>query len=157
MAPKNALILWIQVLVMLYPSVTGIAAEYHVSKTGNDNNPGTAGMPFLTIQRAANAAHAGDIITVHQGVIQGKCQSGQAMKSGKNVLRMRNQLITSDLLGKALVTSQGYVHPDGTAVIIDSDFFELPRNRKNPTAGPVENLQSETIAISTDRWGVKLR
>ena len=68
MAPKNALILWIQVLVMLYPSVTGIAAEYHVSKTGNDNNPGTAGMPFLTIQRAANAAHAGDIITVHQGV-----------------------------------------------------------------------------------------
>ena len=80
-----------------------------------------------------------------------------AMKSGKNVLRMRNQLITSDLLGKALVTSQGYVHPDGTAVIIDSDFFELPRNRKNPTAGPVENLQSETIAISTDRWGVKLR
>lgn len=43
------------------------ATEYHVAKTGNDKNPGTAEAPFLTIQKAAEIAAAGDFITVHEG------------------------------------------------------------------------------------------
>ena len=45
-----------------------MAKEYHVAKTGNDNNKGTLESPFLTIQAAANLAQAGDFITVHEGV-----------------------------------------------------------------------------------------
>ena len=41
---------------------------YHVSKTGSDRNPGTEAAPFLTIQRAADAAQAGDRVVVHGGV-----------------------------------------------------------------------------------------
>ncbi len=44
------------------------ATEYHVAKTGNNNNPGTAEKPFLTIQAAANVAQPGDVITVHSGI-----------------------------------------------------------------------------------------
>ena len=41
---------------------------YHVSKTGCDRNTGSAELPFLTINRAASIAVAGDRIIVHEGV-----------------------------------------------------------------------------------------
>ena len=49
-------------------STLTFAREYHVSKTGNDANPGTQASPFLTIQAAANVAQPGDVITVHEGI-----------------------------------------------------------------------------------------
>jgi hypothetical protein len=44
------------------------AAEYHVSKSGKEGNPGSLTEPFLTIGAAASLARAGDTITVHQGI-----------------------------------------------------------------------------------------
>ncbi|MBE5966455.1 MAG: right-handed parallel beta-helix repeat-containing protein [Lachnospiraceae bacterium] len=41
--------------------------EYHVAKTGSDQGLGTLKDPFLTINKAAAAAAAGDTITVHAG------------------------------------------------------------------------------------------
>lgn len=41
---------------------------YHVAKTGSDGSAGTADAPFLTIQRAAELARAGDRVVVHEGV-----------------------------------------------------------------------------------------
>lgn len=43
------------------------ARIYHVAKQGADGNPGTEERPFLTIQRAADVAAAGDRVIVHQG------------------------------------------------------------------------------------------
>ena len=42
--------------------------HYYVAKTGCDTNPGTSEAPFLTINRAAALAFAGDTITVREGV-----------------------------------------------------------------------------------------
>lgn len=42
-------------------------AVIHVSKKGNDRNEGSALAPFLTIQRAADLASAGDTVIVHEG------------------------------------------------------------------------------------------
>lgn len=42
--------------------------EYHVSKTGSDLGQGTFSDPFLTINKAASLAKAGDTVTVHEGV-----------------------------------------------------------------------------------------
>lgn len=42
--------------------------EYHVAKTGSDQYEGTKENPFLTINKAACVATAGDTITVHEGV-----------------------------------------------------------------------------------------
>lgn len=44
------------------------AAEIHVAVTGKDSNPGTRNAPLRTIQRAADLAQPGDVITVHAGV-----------------------------------------------------------------------------------------
>ncbi len=40
----------------------------HVALTGNDTNEGSSGLPFRTIQKAADEAMPGDIITVHAGI-----------------------------------------------------------------------------------------
>jgi alpha-L-arabinofuranosidase len=45
-----------------------VAAELHVALTGSDTNPGTAAAPLRSIQRAADLAQPGDVITVHGGV-----------------------------------------------------------------------------------------
>ncbi len=44
------------------------AAEIHVAVNGKDSGQGTAAAPLRTIQRAADLAQPGDIITVHAGV-----------------------------------------------------------------------------------------
>jgi len=44
------------------------ATELHVAVSGNDSNKGTKKAPLKTIQRAADLAQPGDVITVHAGV-----------------------------------------------------------------------------------------
>ncbi len=44
------------------------AEEHHVSKNGNNQNPGSVSAPFKSISAAARIARAGDMITVHQGI-----------------------------------------------------------------------------------------
>jgi hypothetical protein len=56
------------ILIVIIFSFALSAKEYHVAKTGSDNNSGTEESPFLTIQAAANIAQPGDLITVHQGI-----------------------------------------------------------------------------------------
>ncbi len=45
----------------------GFGAGYYVSKSGNDSNPGSEGQPWLTIQKAANIASAGDTVYIKSG------------------------------------------------------------------------------------------
>jgi alpha-L-arabinofuranosidase len=42
--------------------------EYHVSTSGNNDNPGTKSRPFKTISAAAAVAQPGDTITVYGGI-----------------------------------------------------------------------------------------
>jgi alpha-N-arabinofuranosidase len=44
------------------------SAEIHVAVDGKDANPGTAAASLRTIQRAAELAQPGDVVTVHAGV-----------------------------------------------------------------------------------------
>ena len=46
-------------------------AEYHVAPSGSDANPGTRGAPFRTINRAAQVARAGDVVTIAAGTYAG--------------------------------------------------------------------------------------
>jgi alpha-N-arabinofuranosidase len=45
-----------------------MSRTYHIAKNGCDRNAGTEAAPFLTIQRAAELAQAGDRVIVHEGV-----------------------------------------------------------------------------------------
>lgn len=55
------------VALAVFAASSVINAEYHVSVSGNDQADGSAQRPFRTIQRAADVAHPGDVITVHEG------------------------------------------------------------------------------------------
>ena len=59
------------------------AAEFHVAKTGNDANKGSARKPLLTIQAAAERAQPGDTITVHAGVYRERVNPPRGGKSDR--------------------------------------------------------------------------
>ncbi|WP_052188275.1 right-handed parallel beta-helix repeat-containing protein [Cellulophaga sp. Hel_I_12] len=63
---KTIKILSLLFIFLLFSEIK--AQEFHVAKTGNDANEGIAISPFLTIQKAADMAQPGDIITVHAGI-----------------------------------------------------------------------------------------
>jgi len=52
---------------ILLATIEAFSKDYHVSKSGNDFNPGTISQPFGTIAAAAKIALPGDVITVHAG------------------------------------------------------------------------------------------
>jgi hypothetical protein len=54
--------------VLALASTAASGMEYHVSVSGNDANTGKQDAPLRTIQRAADLARPGDIITVHEGI-----------------------------------------------------------------------------------------
>jgi alpha-L-arabinofuranosidase len=49
-----------------------------------------------------------------------------------------HKLATSDLLGKAAIPNLPYEQPDGTPILINTDYFGKKRNESNPTPGPFE-------------------
>lgn len=49
------------------------------------------------------------------------------------------KLVTTDMLGKAVIPNLPYEKPDGSPLRVDTDYFGKKRNEKNPSAGPFEN------------------
>ena len=72
--------------------VAGLAATWYVSPppTGNDANPGTAVLPFATVQRGINAAFAGDTVWVNDGVYR---ERPQCVRSGTAANRITIQSV----------------------------------------------------------------
>jgi hypothetical protein len=52
---------------------------------------------------------------------------------------LHNKLVTTKLLGKAMIPGQAFENPDGSPLTIDTDYFGRKRNKANPFAGPFEN------------------
>ncbi|NQU51176.1 MAG: right-handed parallel beta-helix repeat-containing protein [Bacteroidetes bacterium] len=50
----------------------------------------------------------------------------------------KNQLVTTELLGKAKIPKQAFENSDGTPLQIDTDYFGNKRSLNNPSAGPFE-------------------
>ncbi len=60
-------------LVICFSALVGVnnldaQTTYYVAKTGADGNSGTEDSPFLTIQKAATVANAGDVVMVTEGI-----------------------------------------------------------------------------------------
>ncbi len=56
----------------------------------------------------------------------------------KKWLELKRKLITTEILSNAMVTALPFVNPDGSQVIIDTDYLGNTRNRENPSPGPFE-------------------
>jgi alpha-N-arabinofuranosidase len=54
----------------------------------------------------------------------------------------KRKLITTELLGKAMIPNQMFTNPDGSYFAIDYDYFGKKRNVENPFPGPFEFSKS---------------
>jgi len=48
-------------------------------------------------------------------------------------------LVTTELLGKAVISQLPYENPDGSPLTLDTDYFGAKRKAARPTAGPFEH------------------
>ena len=55
--------------------------------------------------------------------------------------KVKSQLITTELLGKAIAPNEAFENPDGTPLKIDVDYFGNKRSESNPSVGPIEGLK----------------
>jgi hypothetical protein len=100
------------------------ANEYHVSKSGNDSNPGTAEKPFLTIQAAADKAMPGDVITVHEGIYREwvKPRRGGTSESSRIIYRAAENG-KAEIKGSEIITGWEKIHGQVWRVSIPNSFF----------------------------------
>ncbi len=80
----------------------------------------------------------------------------------RKLIKMKNQMVSTELLGKALISGQGYVNPDDSPFTIDKDFLGNQRNKGNPRVGPFElsksgsqRIQVSEVSIGIDESTVK--
>ena len=57
------------------------------------------------------------------------------------------QEVTAGLLGQAIVPGLGFSNPDGTAVVLDHDYFGRERGEGNPVAGPLAHVVGGTLDV----------
>jgi len=68
-----AMILALVLGIVAYPLAGGGGQTYYVDATkGNDSNPGTEDQPWLTVQKAADVAQAGDTVYIREGIYNEK-------------------------------------------------------------------------------------
>lgn len=102
---------------------------WHVSMTGLDTNPGTALLPFRTVQRGVDAAGPGDSILIHGGTYPGGVL---ITKSGTSTQR-----ITIQPAGDGSVT-------------LSTDYPAEPCDRTGPT--PHRTIQ---VFAGADYWTIQ--
>jgi hypothetical protein len=52
---------------------------------------------------------------------------------------LKNQFITTTMLGKAKLPKEAFENPDGTPLMINTDYLGNKRSESNPSSGPFEN------------------
>ena len=100
------------------------AAEIHVASSGNDANPGTPAAPLRTIQRAADRARPGDVITVHAGTYRERVTPPRGGESGAR--RIVYQVVpgeTVEIKGSEVVKGWVKVQDAVWKVTLSNSFF----------------------------------
>jgi hypothetical protein len=59
----------------------------------------------------------------------------------KAIVNLHNELVTTEMLGKAAVTGLAYKNYNGALLILDRDYFGKKRNIDNSAPGPFEKLK----------------
>ncbi len=100
------------------------AADYHVSKTGDDANAGSRAKPFETIARAAETAGPGDTITVHEGVYRERINPPRGGSSDeKRIVYQAAPGESVVIKGSERITGWKKVEKETWMVRLPNDFF----------------------------------
>lgn len=114
------------VIILGIMSFTGIlpATELHVAVSGNDRNPGTRAAPLRTIQRAAELAQPGDVITVHEGVYRERVTPPRGGDSdARRIVYQAAPGEKVEIKGSEVIKSWVKVQDDVWKVTLPNSFF----------------------------------
>ena len=105
-------------------AITIRAAEFHVATNGNDANSGTQQAPLRTIQRAADLAQPGDVITVHAGTYRERVSPARGGDSdGRRIVYQAAPGEEVEIKGSELVRNWVKVQDDVWKVTLPNLFF----------------------------------
>jgi len=110
--------------LLLVPLATLLGAEHHVATNGNDNAAGSASAPLRTIQRAAELAQPGDVVTVQEGVYRERVTPRRGGTS--DTQRIAYQAAPGDkveIKGSEVVTNWTPVEGDVWKATLPDSFF----------------------------------
>jgi hypothetical protein len=100
------------------------ATEWHVATSGNDQNEGRGPAPFRTIQRAAEAAQPGDVITIHAGVYRERVNPPRGGESdAKRITYQAAPGEQVEIKGSEVVKDWTKVEGDVWKVTLPNSFF----------------------------------
>jgi hypothetical protein len=74
-----------------------------------------------------------------------------SMKPDGSLAGMKTRLVSTELLGRAMVPDQAFEHPDGREIVIDTDYFGKERNMEHPVPGPFRLKGVERIRLQVWR------
>lgn len=105
-------------------TLPAFCTEFHVSATGNDQQPGTAEAPLRTIQRAADLAQPGDTITVHAGIYRERIKPPRGGESdSKRITFQAAPGEKVEIRGSEVIKSWECVEGDVWQVTLPNSFF----------------------------------
>lgn len=91
------------------------AAELYVSTTGLDANPGSAELPWRTVQKAADSAVAGDIVNLRAGTYAERVTLSN--RDGTALAPITFRKFPGDA-GAALISQNGVTPPNGLSALL---------------------------------------
>ncbi len=100
------------------------AADLHVAPAGNDRNPGSPAAPLRTIQRAAELAQPGDVITVHEGTYRERIAPPRGGESdARRIVYQAEAGEKVEIKGSEIVKGWVKVQDDVWKVVLPNTFF----------------------------------
>ena len=113
------------VAVWLALTVSSVGAvEFHVAVSGNNTNAGTRRAPLRTIQRAADLAQPGDVITVHAGVYRERINPPRGgVSDQRRIVYQAARGAAVEIKGSEIVKGWVPVEGDVWRVTLPNTFF----------------------------------
>jgi alpha-N-arabinofuranosidase len=113
-----------RLLIAALVSGAASATEFHVATNGNDGNRGTKAAPLRTIQRAADRAQPGDVITVHEGTYRERVTPPRGGESdAKRIVYQAAKGEKVEIKGSEVVKNWVKVQEDVWKVSLPNSFF----------------------------------
>ncbi len=111
-------------VALLAPLAAAHAADLHVAPSGNDSNPGTQASPLHTIQRAADLAQPGDVVTVHEGVYRERISPPRGgVSDAKRIVYQAASGENVEIKGSEVVKNWEKVQDNVWKAILPNSFF----------------------------------